>query len=98
MVMAHEVFVAEGEGALVGACLASAGADGTGEVSWVFVEAGWRRRGLGQKLVEAAMAYLAVDRQCKAVRVYVVEGNKVAEKLYETLGFRRMGSVWEVRS
>jgi GNAT superfamily N-acetyltransferase len=52
------------------------------------VTEGWRRRGVGSALVEAASAWLR-ERGAPRVMLWAAEPNATAQRLFEGLGFRR---------
>ncbi|MDJ0930886.1 GNAT family N-acetyltransferase [Breoghania sp.] len=60
------------------------------EILTIAVHPRWRGRGLGQKLMEAAMRKLYADRILK-IFLEVESGNEVARALYERLGFKVVG-------
>lgn len=47
----------------------------------------FRRRGIGRRLLEAAVQY-AAERKVRRLRVGVLAANRQARKLYESLGFQ----------
>ena len=61
---------------------------------WVRPEA--RSGGVGARLIEAVVAW-AADAGFRQVRLWVVEGNTRAERLYERCGFTRTSGVAPVR-
>ena len=61
---------------------------------WVRPEA--RGIGVGGGLIEAVLGW-AFDAGFGEVRLWVVDGNERAERVYSRLGFRRTGAVAPVR-
>jgi GNAT superfamily N-acetyltransferase len=62
-----------------------------GPAAWLdelYVEPRWRRRGIGQELVDAALQ-LARERGCIALDLEVEDGHDDAARLYARLGFAR---------
>jgi ribosomal protein S18 acetylase RimI-like enzyme len=87
------LFVAEADGRPVGFLagrLRSAppwlGGEPAGFVSEVYVDAGWRGRALGERLVEAAVGWFG-DSGVARVELQVLAGNEGARRLYRRLGF-----------
>lgn len=74
----EHVDVAELDGRVVGFI-----AYGDNEITWLYVESGATRRGIGRMLVRHAMAHMA-----GTVTVEVLCGNEPAKALYEACGFR----------
>ncbi len=58
-----------------------------GFVHDVYVEAGARRRGVGERLVRAAIAWLESKGQPRVV-LWSAQGNEAAQRLFARLGFR----------
>ncbi len=89
------VFVAERAGEIVGYVFAGVEPrswkelrDVAGFVHDVFVVEGARGTGTGERLVEAAAAWL-LERGVPRVMLWTAEKNARAQKLFERLGFRR---------
>jgi [ribosomal protein S18]-alanine N-acetyltransferase len=61
-----------------------------GELGNVSVAPGWRRRGIGQKLVNAVLTR-AADRGVREVFLEVRVSNVGAQKLYHRYGFEEVG-------
>ncbi len=94
---ARERFVAEREGRVVGMAAAGASDDvRAAALTSVWVEPPARGRGVGDSLVLAATEWAAAAGYRQIV-LWVTDGNQRAEKLYERHGFRRTGSVQQVR-
>jgi GNAT superfamily N-acetyltransferase len=70
---------------LVGAWLPAERA-GAVELYSMWVQPSWRGRGLGDLLVAAVLDW-ARERRHQRVELWVVEGNAIAERLYERNGF-----------
>lgn len=78
--------VAEARGSVVGfAVLWFTGEDA--ELGDLAVAPGWRRRGVGGRLLEAALR-LARQGGARRLRLEVREGNRAARELYRAAGFR----------
>jgi ribosomal protein S18 acetylase RimI-like enzyme len=75
-----EVWVAEVDGAVAGFIAGSVGPDG-GEITWIYVDPGRYRRGIGRALVVHFVA-----RSGGRVVLEVLDGN-AAREFYEALGF-----------
>jgi ribosomal protein S18 acetylase RimI-like enzyme len=71
----------------IGYCVSTVGADGAGEVDSIFVTAKFRRIGVGDTLMAAAMDWLA-SRNADPIHVDVLAGNDAALRFYERHGFR----------
>ncbi|HVF10026.1 MAG TPA: ribosomal protein S18-alanine N-acetyltransferase [Abditibacteriaceae bacterium] len=85
----YRVLIAHCEGTPCGYVIASTVGD-EGEIARIAVGMAWRRRGLGRRLLKAA---LDECRQRGVLRFFleVRAGNEVALRLYERAGFRRTG-------
>jgi ribosomal protein S18 acetylase RimI-like enzyme len=71
---------------LLGYCVSTISENKTGEVESIYVEKGHRRRGIGEKLMERALAWFddhAVDRKVIAV----AGGNEEVFPFYRKYGF-----------
>ena len=80
-----QIFVAEDNGEIVAACMA--GYDGhRGWLYAVAVRPDQRRRGVGQRLVRAAMGALK-DTGCIKVNLQIRASNHEVRAFYESLGF-----------
>lgn len=64
---------------------------GRRHLGYMWVSPDYRGCGLGRKLVIAALHHLADDPVRKYAYLYVLTGNVRARRLYEDLGFRRIG-------
>lgn len=76
-------FVAKADGQVVGFCLCWT----TSFVKDLVVAPDWQGRGLGRALLAAALHALR-RRGAEDVRLKVMDGNAVAQRLYEQMGFR----------
>lgn len=83
--LARSVVALLGERAVGLALLSVRGAEGW--ISGVGVRPGWRRRGVGRRMIEHLQA-LARNSGLERLRLEVLEQNKGAIALYEDLGFR----------
>lgn len=80
-----QIFVAEYEGGIIGACMA--GYDGhRGWLYAVAVAAGQRRRGVGRRLIEEALASLR-RIGCIKANLQIRASNSEVKAFYESLGF-----------
>jgi GNAT superfamily N-acetyltransferase len=61
--------------------------DGSAEVKRMFVDETWRGRGVGRALMETVVAE-ARARGYRTLRLGTLDDMKVAQRLYESLGFR----------
>jgi ribosomal protein S18 acetylase RimI-like enzyme len=86
------LFVAEQGGVLVGCGgVVVPVAESSAEVfaMWVAPEA--RRRGVGERLLRALVAF-ATSRRARTIRLLVLPGNEPALRLYRRFGFRETGA------
>jgi [ribosomal protein S18]-alanine N-acetyltransferase len=81
--------VADERGAVVGYVVARSARD-EGEILNLGVAGAHRRRGIGRRLVERALARLEA-RGVQMVYLEVRESNAVARELYRSLGFAEVG-------
>lgn len=85
------VFMAEVAGQRVGLAAGIAGDQpGEAELVSMWVAPAWRGRGVGDRLVQAVLAWAAGDG-FTSVRLWVATGNTRAERLYSRLGFKATG-------
>ena len=63
---------------------------GSREVVGVWVEPGYRRRGIAEQLIES-LALWAQDAAAHALALWVSDGNDTARRLYERTGFVATG-------
>lgn len=89
-------FVAEDGGMAIGTVGVLDEGDGITEVVSMWVAPHHRGQSVGAALVEAAVT-AADEAGAKTMRLWVAEGNKPAETLYERCGFRRTGRSQRVR-
>ena len=61
-----------------------------GEVQELYVDAAWQRRGIGQALMDRAVA-AAAEQDCSGLWLSVWQEADWATAFYETYGFRRVG-------
>ena len=81
--------LARAAGRAAGLILARVAADEC-EILWLVVTGPWRRRGLGRRLLRAALRS-AAGRGAGTAYLEVSEGNAAAIALYESEGFRPCG-------
>lgn len=62
-----------------------------GHLAAMMVEPDWQRRGLGRRLLDAAIARARADGRLLQLALSVSEGNDAAIALYEAAGFVRYG-------
>jgi ribosomal-protein-alanine acetyltransferase len=84
-----ELFVAELSGVLIGYAACWFVVD-QGELGNVAVAKAWRRRGIGARLISAAVAR-AASRGVRELFLEVRPSNLTAQRLYERLGFEPVG-------
>ena len=70
-----------------GYCVATVDAGNTGEIQSIFVLPSHRGQGLGEKLLQAALAWLDT-LNAHPITIGVVHGNERAWALYERFGFK----------
>lgn len=73
-------------GRAIGYCVASIGADMTGEIDSIFVSAAFRRMGVGTRMMEGALRWmdnLGVKRKV----ISAIVGNEEVHKFYARFGF-----------
>ena len=63
------------------------------ELVRLMVDAGQQGRGFGRATVVAAVELIRERHGCREIILGVTEGNKVAERLYESVGFHRTGEI-----
>ena len=79
-------------GAYIGYCICTEERDGTGEIESLFVDESYRGMGIGERLMEKALAWLA-SMGTKSYKIVVAEGNEGAFRFYEKFGFYHRSSV-----
>lgn len=58
----------------------------------VLVESGYRRKGLGKEIMEEAVKFVFEELGYSEIKISAQE---YVEKLYETIGFKRVGEVYD---
>ena len=90
----RDTLVAEQNGRVVGFCGYGGWRDDPdpdeGEIIGLYVLPELQRQGIGAALMKAALAELAA-RGCRAVSLWVLQGNDRAARFYERQGFARTG-------
>jgi ribosomal protein S18 acetylase RimI-like enzyme len=71
---------------LVGYCVSTVDTEGTGEIDSLFVEENCRGRGIGGRLMQAALSWMN-ERGAKKKHLAVAFGNTAALGFYERFGF-----------
>jgi GNAT superfamily N-acetyltransferase len=90
-------FVAEVDGKVVGTVGAGPGEfDGAAALTALWVDPGFRGRGVGSALVDAVVDW-AKGEGFNQLLLWVTEVNENAERLYERQGFARTGRMIAVR-
>ncbi|MDL4820589.1 GNAT family N-acetyltransferase [Actinomadura opuntiae] len=89
-VAARNTYLAETEDGPGGVVAVVPGEDGAAELVGMWVAPAARGRGVGDLLVRAALDWTA-ERGLSELRLWVVEGNSRAERLYARHGFARTG-------
>lgn len=72
---------------MVAACLGEDEPE-VGFIFGMYVNARFRRQGVGRQLLQAALAHLAAQPGVVTIRLWVRETHHPARRLYESLGFR----------
>lgn len=62
-------------------------AEGRWYLEYLWIDPGKRRCGLAEKLTDHVIGHLAVEKGAENVSLWVIEGNKAAQRLYEKMGF-----------
>jgi ribosomal protein S18 acetylase RimI-like enzyme len=94
---ARTQFVAREGGQIVGmAGVFREGKNEPGELVSMWIAPSHRRRGVGQRIIEHAIAY-ARSLGCDEMRLLVSEDNPAAERLYARCGFTRTGISGPIR-
>ncbi|WP_160573851.1 GNAT family N-acetyltransferase [Actinomadura physcomitrii] len=88
---ARNTFMAETEDGPGGIVTVLATEDGTAELVGMWVAPAARGRGVGDLLIRAALGWTA-ERGLAELRLWVVDGNRRAERLYARHGFARTGA------
>ena len=73
-------------GIYAGYCISSVDGDGVGEIESLFVEADYRKRGVGDCLIRRALAWLE-EHGAKEMKIVVAYGNEEALGFYARYGF-----------
>ena len=91
-----KVFVAREKNRLVGFCWAiwyeHIKNKGVGIIEELYVDEGYRRKGIGKKLVDVALKFLS--KNVLVVLVTTENGLKDAQKFYESRGFKLSDEPW----
>jgi ribosomal protein S18 acetylase RimI-like enzyme len=96
--LGSKVFVARENKRLVGFCWAiwyeHIKNKGVGIIEELYVDEGYRRKGIGKRLVEAALKFMSK----KVIVVFVTTDNQLkdAQKFYESIGFKLSHEPWYV--
>lgn len=94
----NKIFVARGGGKVVGFCWAiwyeHVKNKGVGMLEELYVDAAYRRKGIGKSLVKAALKFLGKN----SIAVFVSTGSnmKDAQRFYESIGFTICIGPWYV--
>ena len=64
------------------------------EINHIFVKNDYRGKGIAKKLINKAFEF-AKENDCESVLVNTAESNEAAKKLYEKLGFKQAGKVFD---
>lgn len=73
-------------GGVVGYCISSIKQDRTGEIDSIFIEADYRRCGIGDILITAALSWFK-EQRVKKIVVQVMVGNEESHPFYKRHGF-----------
>lgn len=87
----REVFVAQIQNQLAGALILHLGGSLSGYIQTLAVHPAWRNRGFGTKLIQ--FAEQRIFRESPNVFLCVSSFNERAQKLYERLGYERVGEL-----
>ena len=74
------------EGILAGYCIASVSGEGEGEIDSIFIEENYRRREIGDRLMQSAIAWLETQAPGR-ITVQVLAGNEDVFEFYRRFGF-----------
>jgi GNAT superfamily N-acetyltransferase len=97
MVVARTRFVAEVDGGVAGTVSGGDGdSSGVAAMTAMWVDPRFRRRGVGEALVEKVMEW-ARGAGYGLMFLWVTDGNANAERLYARNGFARTGAAQDVR-
>jgi ribosomal protein S18 acetylase RimI-like enzyme len=90
-------FVAEVDGVVAGTVSGSEGeSTGVAAMTAMWVDPGFRRRGVGDALVKHVVEWASVAGYAH-MALWVAEVNVAAQRLYESNGFVRTGAVQDLR-
>ncbi len=81
----HVILAADGTRS-IGYCVCTISGEGDGEIDSIYVEDGYRRSGIGEELMNRALAWLDAGGAKKKI-VAVATGNEAAIPFYESFGF-----------
>ncbi|MCP4021361.1 MAG: GNAT family N-acetyltransferase [Desulfobacteraceae bacterium] len=87
------VFVARDETGLIGYCVASVKKK-TGEIESIFILPDYRKKDLGQRMMEQAESWLKTKKIAK-IQLCVAEGNESAFGFYEKQSYNQRYTVFE---
>lgn len=94
------IWLAEAGGRIVGSIAIVGRPQGTAQLRWFLVIPSFRGRGLGTRLMRAALRFCRA-RGCRAVYLWTTSELREAARLYERFGFRRTAArthrVWGAR-
>ncbi len=89
---------APGEASPVGAIVVTSIGDATGHIAQLAVDGRWRKRGTGERLIQAALGAMREGGR-RRVTLLVADSNGAARRLYARLGFEPCGEfVFAARS
>ena len=78
-------YVAYDKGESIGYCIASVD-DLAGEIDSIYIQAQYRRTGIGTELITRALQWLE-NQDCETIRIGIAQGNEVALDFYRKFGF-----------
>ncbi len=78
----------------VGYCVASVAVDGEGEIDSLFVEEDYRRRDIGENLMQSALDWIQ-SYSTGRIRVQVAAGNEEVFRFYQQFGFEPRSIIME---
>ena len=81
------VFIATEHTENIGYCIVSA-ENGKGEIDSIFIEPGYRKKGIGSSLIRRAMDWFN-SIGCHSISIFVADGNDSVLDFYQSFGFHK---------
>lgn len=85
---ARDILIAESDGQIVGYILGYIKSDRSGSIKILAVDPDYRRQGIGQKLINAALEKMKKSG-CEEVFLKLRTNNSTADNFYQEIGFER---------